>query len=144
MSPDRKKDVFDPDQTVSIRRFNHEPIASLYMAQLQQAGIPAFIAYSHFNSMLPVGDSGIYLYVRLEDRDNALKLLNDIDEEARQEREQEHFREATHADIAYERDLNRPYGKIPWIFSLLVILLVVFMIVRAFLRVSVGFDFLPF
>ena len=140
----RPKDAVDPDQTISIRRFGNEPLAHLHAAQLKQAGIPAFIAYSHFNSVLPVGDSGIYLYVRLMDRETALGLLDEIDENARQERAEEHFREASHADIAYERDLHRPYRRIPWILPLLILILVLFLIARAYFRTSTGLDFQPF
>ncbi len=128
-------DGFDPKvEVTSIRKFSSVLEANLFSARLKSEGIRCFVANADSVTFVPV-EGGIRLFVRKDQKDLALQILQDM--EAKNVAGNEHytFYEADKEDIAFEKALRsrekNVFSPILFIVAILILLLVVRAILRA-------------
>ena len=59
-----------------IKSFYSEQIATIYVGQLENAGIHCFLSNTVTTGLVPFGDGGVNLHVKEEDIPKAMALLN--------------------------------------------------------------------
>ena len=126
---------FEEDvRVVAVRYFSFVSEASLYAAQLREAGIHCFISNANSVTLLPVEQPGIGLHVRAEDADAADALIREIEEQA-QQAPAVSFHDADEEEIEYLRSVNEEAqgsNALLW----LVLLIIGLLIFRTFARAA--------
>ncbi len=111
-------------RTAMVKTFTFEPEAYLYVAQLRAAGFQCFITHSYTAQLTPFGYGNIRLFVRQEQADEALELIERLD---RQTPPEESFHDATLEDIEYERRKREPWLAVsPAAYILILLVLALF------------------
>lgn len=113
-------------QVVAIRYFSFASEASLYAAQLQDAGIRCFLSNTNSVTILPVEQPGIGLHVRAEDQVAALAILEQIDQQL-DEAPDVSYHDADEQEIEYLRSVQEGEGgsnALLWLVALIIGLLI--------------------
>ena len=90
---------------VIARRFANEAQAAVYQAKLRNAGISCFLSNTHTGAILHLPNQRFLLHVMREDMEEALKVMNELDINARTRVETD-YRDADLGDIAYEKAIH--------------------------------------
>jgi hypothetical protein len=92
---------------IIIRRFAHAAKANIYAAYLRESGVECFISNSNTGTLIPFVEGGypFLLHIAETDREEALELLNELDQKA-STRIDEDYRDADFSDIEYEKALT--------------------------------------
>ena len=90
-------------KSVLLKKCHSKLKANLYLTELNSRGIYAFISNEHTTDMIPFGDGGYELRVEITRLDDALTIIEEMDDNYQAEEE---FYEATKDDIAYEKLKN--------------------------------------
>ena len=98
---------FDNDgKIITIKFFNFESIAQLYVARLHEIGIKSFLSNTNASTVLPLSEGSIGLNVKDKDVVEALKLIKTLDENALKEPTDISYRDADLEEILYEKSLT--------------------------------------
>lgn len=104
---DDDEDRFDNDsKIITIKFFNFESKAQLYVARLNEVGIKSFLSNTNASTVLPLSEGNIGLNVKDKDVVEALKIVKTLDENARKERKDLSYRDADLEEILYEKSLS--------------------------------------
>ncbi|MEM1320016.1 MAG: DUF2007 domain-containing protein [Bacteroidota bacterium] len=140
---DDPNERFDPNtRVVTIKYFYFESKAHLYAARLKEANIKSFISNANTSTALPLGEGGIGLHVREKDREEALRIVRELDYYNRTDPRDQSFHDADKEDIAYEKALHeqaaRQYKPATMIILFLVLLILLVFVRAYFMTVSAG------
>ncbi len=132
---DRWDDGFEENvKVVVVKYFYLESEASLYAARLKEAGIKSFLSNANVSTAIPIGHGGIGLHVRESDMAEALKIVKLLDDQNKKPIE-ESYEDADEEEIAYLKSLHEQEKGQDWMYWG-IMLLIGFLILRAFLRAS--------
>ena len=129
-----EEERFDNDsKIITIKFFNFESIAQLYVARLNEVGIKSFLSNTNASTILPLSEGSIGLSVKDKDVVEALKLIKTLDENAQNEATDISYKDADIEDILYEKAINekrdflsKPLLALVIVFILLVLLKMTF------------------
>src|SRR5690606_13415261 len=116
------------------RYFSFYSEASLYAAQLREAGIRCFISNANSVTILPVEQPGMGLHVRAEDAVVANEIIAEIEEQFRQ-KPAESYHDADEEEIEYLKSVSEDAqgsNALLWLVGIIISLL----IFRAFARAA--------
>ncbi len=120
---------------IAIKYFYLESQAALYAARLKEHHIKCFISNTNAITAFPLGDGGIGLHIREIDKEEALLLIKQLDDQNLIDPQNISFHEADHEDIAYEKLLSeRKNNRKPLLF--LVFIIIVLLLSRAYMRAN--------
>lgn len=88
-----------------VKHFYSEQIASIYLTQLQSAGIACFLSNTATSTLVPFAEGGISLHVIEDDIPRAMEIIQEVEKRAR-EKVDEDFKDAELDDIQYEKEVN--------------------------------------
>lgn len=120
-------------EVIAIRYFSFASEASLYAAQLRDAGIRCFVSNTNSVTMLPLEQPGIGLHIRSEDRQAALEIIRAIDRQL-QTPDNGSYHDADEEEIEYLRSVQEPQGNNALLW--LVLLIIGLLILRTFARAA--------
>ena len=126
----------DDVKVVAIRHFFFEPQARLYAARLKSEGVPCFISNSNAITAFPLGEAGIGLHIRKQDKEKALKIILQLEEEEKAEPD---FRNANHADIAFQEEVAKSQSPPSKWWLILIGIIIALFLLRALLRMDSSF-----
>ena len=125
---------FEEDvKVIAIRYFSFSSEASLYAAQLREAGIRCFISNANTVTMIPLEQPGIGLHIRAEDTEVASKVLKQIDQQM-QATPIEDYHDADEEEIEYLKSVQegaQGSNAVLWIVIIIIGLLIFRSISRA-------------
>ena len=111
---------------IAIKYFYFESQASLYAARLREADIRCFVSNVNTITAFPMGDGGIGLHIREKDRDDAIHIIRQLDNNNLHDGNEFSFRDADEDDIQYFINVNEKNNKIDSAYiSIVIILLLV-------------------
>ena len=91
--------------TTIIRNFSNIAEARLYLARLEESGVPSFISNANTSQLLPFTDGGIALHIYEDDVDLANEIIGEMDENMVAPIDED-YREADLDDIEFARYLH--------------------------------------
>jgi len=92
---------------IILKNFYFESKARLYIARLEEAGIPAFLSNVNTTTFIPFGHGGITLHVRKEDARQALAIIKELDAiDSGEKPSEENFHDAEKEDILFEKEAH--------------------------------------
>ena len=127
----------DGRQLVIVRRFVNEPQAAVYQAILHNAGISCFLSNTHTGTLIPFVNGGFLLHVMKDDVQDALQIIQKLDENART-RVDTDYRDADLGDIAYEKAIYEHETRIQngrsnyWIIGAIVLFILCYLVYMFF------------
>lgn len=120
-------DEFDDNvKVIVIRYFSFPSEAGLHAARLRSAGIPCFISNTNSVTMLPVEQPALGLHIREQDREVALTVLQEMDEQSAENSETS-YHDADAGEIDYMRSLAedaKGNKALLWVVGIIIALLV--------------------
>ncbi len=92
---------------IILKNFYFESKARLYIARLEEAGIPAFLSNVNTTTFIPFGHGGITLHIRKKDARQALEIIKELDAiESGEKPSEETFHDAEKEDILFEKEAH--------------------------------------
>ncbi len=108
---------------IAIKYFYFESQASLYEARLKQAGIRCFVSNVNTITAFPLGDGGIGLHIREKDRNEAMQIISQLDNNNLHDQNDFSFHDADEDDIRYFMAVDQRNHKMDRGYVVLVIIL---------------------
>ena len=125
-------------EIIVYKQFSDRAIAYLFKNMLKQEGINSFISNELASDMIALPQNGYTLHINKTDFES-VDELNTLFEEDMQNRILEDYRDATHADIEYEKNLTElEKGRLPNAYTRIHI---VFWIILLIMAIVAGFKY---
>lgn len=141
---DNLEDFDEQTRIVVVKHFYFESQARLYAARLKEAGIKCVVANATLQTMLPVEQGGIKLLVRETDLEEASQIVRQMDLQNRESGTEANYHDIDQQGIAYLQSLDKEKKGNVWL-QWLVVLILLLLLIRAFLRaggwIDSGWDF---
>lgn len=87
-------------QSVLLKRCYDSVKAHMYINELNNRGIYAFLFNEHSTDLIPFGDGGYLIHVNADQLDEAATIIEELE---KQETKEAEFHDATMDDIEYEK-----------------------------------------
>ena len=102
--------------------------AALFQARLEAEGIPSFLSNAHANVFIPQLGGGVGIHINKEDLEISKEILANFQKLLDNDESVFTHHEATHEDIAYEKEINGPKERSRILPILAIILLILFIL----------------
>ena len=89
-----------------IKSFYSDVQANIYFLRLREAGINCFLSHENISTILPLSNGGVSLSISTEQIEEGMKLISFIEKEQLDNKSSEDFRDATHEDIRFAKEVN--------------------------------------
>lgn len=111
---------------IKLAYFVDDRNAALFQARLEEAGIPSFVSNAHANSLIPQLGGGVGIHINKKDLELGKEVLTKFQEMQNNDESVFTHHDATHEDIAYEKEINKPQSFFrKWSVPIVILLIVV-------------------